>query len=189
MESKPFFAMVGLGPIVEGYSLIATKEHIPSMLDLSLKDSRRLCEFTEQVRQRLRPPYGNEIIITEHGRVPTCEYRDKEGRESHCFHAHRLVFPIALDLTPYLKGYRLKIEEYADFLHARKAFAEEGEYLYYERPDGTCLVAGAPRRLVRQFFRYKIAEYVGHPELASWRKYPRLKVVEAATRKLMLPGE
>src|SRR5688572_19457953 len=92
-----FFVMLVLGPLMEGYSILATKEHIPSMMDLSIEDTKHLCEFTQSVRKRLMPHYG-DAVMTEHGRVAPCVDRDRAERKSHCFHAHRLVFPTSIDL-------------------------------------------------------------------------------------------
>lgn len=184
-QDDEFFVMLGLGPIVEGYSLLATKSHTPSMLDLSLLEVERLSAFSDHVRQTLKPYYG-DVIITEHGRVAPCVDRARDQKESHCFHAHRLVFPLAIDLSAALNGRGLEVEEYPNFVACRRGFAWKGEYLYFERIDGSCLIAPAPLRLVRQFFRYKVAEYVGHPELADWVKFPRLKVLESAKKRLLV---
>lgn len=183
-EDSNLYAMLGLGPIVEGYSLLATKDHVPSMLDLTMQEVEHFFEFTQLVRRRLIRHYG-EVIITEHGRVPLCEYRDKSGHESHCFHAHRLIFPLSIDLSPTLNAFGLRIQEYESFIEARKYFDWKGEYLYYERPDGSCLLATSPRRIMRQFFRYQVAAWTGHPEFASWRRYPQLEVIEAARTLIM----
>ena len=173
---------------MEGYSILATNEHIPSMMDLSLEDTKRLCKFTRRVRERIGQYYG-EAIITEHGRVAPCIDRDKAGRKSHCFHAHRLVFPTPIDLLHSFHEHSLEVEEYPDFVACRQGFTWRGEYLYYERHDGSCVIASAPYRLVRQFFRYKLARQIGHPELASWEDYPSYRVVEAARRRLMPQGD
>jgi len=176
------FAMLGLGPIVEGFSLIATKEHIPSMMDLSADNVGELCELTSNVRERLSAAYG-EVVMTEHGRVAPCLLNRKQS-EGHCFHAHRLVFPWTGDLTSFLSRYGLELHEYRDFIECHQEFEWEAEYLYYERQDGTCIIAAAPPRLARQFFRLRIAEAIGQPELADWMEYPRLDVIEAAGRRL-----
>jgi hypothetical protein len=188
LKDDKFFTMLGLGPLTEGYSLLATRSHTPSMLDLPHADAKLLCEFSELVRQHLRPHYG-EVIITEHGRIPACVHRDKGPREAHCFHAHRLVFTADEDLSGYLNGCGLEVNEYSSFMDFRRRFDWQGEYLYYERADGTCLAAAAPYRLVRRFFRHKMAEHLGTPELADWTEFPRLKVVEAARSRLVSTGD
>jgi hypothetical protein len=186
-QTEDFYAMLGLGPIVEGYSLIGTVAHVPSMFDLSEGDVDKLMAFTDRVREVLAPQYG-EVIITEHGRVPPCVDRDRDGQQAHCFHAHRLVFPIQADLTDALEQYCPEMLEYGNFKDCWRSFSWRGEYLYYERPDGTCVAAMAPLRTVRQFFRYRLAERLGQPELADWKTYPRLKTVEAA-RSCLMPGK
>lgn len=187
-QSDAFYAMLGLGPIVEGYSLIATIAHAPSMLDLSGTDVDKLVAFTDQIRQSLASHYG-QAIITEHGRVAPCVDHVRDRQQAHCFHAHRLVFPVSVDLTAAITKYGLEISEYASFKDCWRQFSWRGEYLYYERVDGTCLVAVAPMRTVRQFFRYKVAELVGYPELADWNEYPRPRVIESAMRRLIPRGE
>lgn len=176
--------MLGLGPIVEGYSLIATTYHFPSMIDLPLGEIESLIDFTAHVRNLLMKPFGN-AVITEHGRVAPCIDKNKDKQEAHCFHAHRLVFPTEVDFTNVFEEHNLEVQEYSTFLECKQKFEWKGEYLYYERPDGSCLIAPAPMKLARQFFRYKIADAIGHPELASWKDYPMLKVVERAKVKLI----
>jgi diadenosine tetraphosphate (Ap4A) HIT family hydrolase len=53
MASENFRAVLGLGPIGEGFSLIATREHLPSMFDLDPEIAEELFEFTADVRSRL----------------------------------------------------------------------------------------------------------------------------------------
>ncbi len=183
-ERVPFFAILGVGPIIEGYSIIATTSHIHSMLDLSYEDAEALCKFTRSVREYLKPHYG-KLIITEHGRVPLCEHTSAKNHDEHCFHAHRLLFPISINLTESLEECSLETWEYSNFIEAYKKSTVQKEYLYYERHDGSCLIAVVPTFLSRQFFRHKIAEFVGHPELANWKKYPQLKVVESAISHLL----
>jgi hypothetical protein len=88
MRSDEFFAMLGHGPIGEGYSIIATVEHEPSMLDLDAAVTQRAEEFTQAVRERLLPMYGS-AVITEHGRVAPCVATQTRAHEPHCLHAHR----------------------------------------------------------------------------------------------------
>jgi len=183
-----FYAMLGLGPLVEGYSLIAATDHLPSMLDLPHPAAIELAQFTECVRDVLRPHYG-DVIVTEHGRVSPCEIGPSGGREQHCFHAHRLVFPVNLDLAASLEAYDLRAESYASFLEAHARCPKIGEYLYYERSDGSCVVALTPGSVQRQFFRHVIAEHLSLGALVSWRRFPRDDIVDAARRRLAIGEE
>src|SRR5712691_9156922 len=98
-----FICLLGYGPIVEGFSVIATRSHIPSMLDLGRESVEGLCDFTSKVRDRLFPHYGN-VIITEHGRIGVCI---QGSHEPHCYHAHRLVIPVTFDLTQDLLDHQM----------------------------------------------------------------------------------
>src|SRR3954471_17426921 len=71
MRNDQFFAMLGFGPLGEGYSLIATVGHVPSMLDLDGEDVPALVDFTSEVRGRLAGLFG-PALVTEHGRVAAC---------------------------------------------------------------------------------------------------------------------
>lgn len=178
--------MLGLGAIVEGYSLIATRKHIRSMLDLSCSEAKDLLHFTAAVRPRLESAFG-PVTIAEHGRVPPCESAaDPDGRDPHCFHAHRLVFPLDLDLRDQLKSVALSLSEYSDFMAAWTSFTWPDEYLYFERPDGSCALGAAPRPIARQFFRRMVASAIQRPELASWRAFPELPAIDSARRRLGL---
>ena len=64
--------LCGLGPIVDGYSVLATKQHIDSAADIVQGDLQKFVEFAICVRRKLIRLFGN-CLITEHGRLPVCE--------------------------------------------------------------------------------------------------------------------
>jgi hypothetical protein len=182
LQEGSFFAMLGLGPLSEGYSVIATLEHVPSMLDLDRGGAEGLVEFTRLVRARQAMRGYEPGAITEHGRVATCVHAVTEAHEPHCLHAHRLLFPgeNAVDLR--LVG--AEVESYPDALSAFEDFEWPGQYLYSEAPDGSCELARAPRRLPRQLLRRLVAHRLGDGEAADWQARPGLAMVEAGRRRL-----
>ena len=153
LREGAFFAMLGHGPIGRGYSLIATAEHFPSMLDLDASLGRELTVFTERVRSVLRPHYGEAVMISEHGRVAPCVGEVTRRYEPHCLHAHRLVFPGQVQIDLRLELPQQEVVTFASFDDARAGFDWPGQYLYAEGPDATCQIAVAPHRLPRQLFR------------------------------------
>lgn len=184
-QSENFRAVLGLGPIGEGYSLIATRDHAPSMFDLDVDQAAELVEFTAEVRDRLGDLYG-PCVIGEHGRVSPCVAPAVRRHEPHCLHAHRLVFPghDHVDLAgvaPWLGA-----EHHESFGEARSGFKWSGQYVYVEHADGSCEVAGAQRPLPRQFLRAVVAAEQGRPELADWRSFPGRDRLAAAQRALGL---
>jgi hypothetical protein len=181
--SDHFIAMLGLGPIGEGYSLIAARDHVPSMLDLPAAQAEELAEFTVAVRGRLEPVYG-AAVVTEHGRIAPCLTVYSQTFEPHCLHAHRLVFPGHNRVELGASYPSLETCAFDSFLSSRRDFAHEGQYLYAEDADGTCEIAPVSGPIPRQFFRRLIAARVGSPELADWNAHPQLDVVAAGERRL-----
>ncbi len=179
MESERFRAVLGLGPVGEGFSLIATREHLPSMFDLDSELAEELVEFTAEVRARLEPLYGS-VVVTEHGRVAPCVGPMTRQHEPHCLHAHRLVFPGQDSLDLGRVAPRLPRKGFDGYPTARREFAWPGQYLYAEQPDGRCEVGMVNGPLPRQFLRAVVAFAQGRPELADWRRHPDHETVEAA---------
>jgi hypothetical protein len=182
--SKSFFAMLGYGPLGEGYSVIATHAHLGSMLDLDRSGATELVTFTARVRERLSH-YG-PAVITEHGRVAACVAAATARHEPHCLHAHRLVFPGIDHLTLSDISWAEGFAPFPNFVAAHRAFRWPGQYLYAENARGLCRVAPAPQRMPRQYFRSRIANQRGEPQLADWRKASSPSLVTAAQRTLGL---
>ncbi len=180
------FAMLGLGPLGIGYSLIATEQHERSMFDLPQGRIQALEAFTALVRDQLGAHWRGPVAIGEHGRVPICMAPEVRRYEPHCLHAHRLVFPgiEELDLRLLVAG----VMEHETYASAHKAARHQisGAYLYSQRSDGSCQVAAAPRSLPRQALRRLAAVANGTPELADWRLHPGLGLVAQAQSALGL---
>lgn len=181
-ESPSFVAMLGLGPIGEGYSLIAAREHVPSMFDLDPESLLELNAFTKRVRARLRPHYGS-ALVTEHGRVAPCLSRLVRVHEPHCLHAHRLVFP-GIDVFD-LAGHApwIEVSTFSDSSGAARAHPS-GQYLFAETEGGKSQVAIVSGPFPRQFFRRVVATDKGSQHLADWSMHPGWPLVHAARRRL-----
>lgn len=171
LEKGPFFAMLGLGPIGEGYSLIATRQHVPSMMDLTPRETGELASFTEQVRARLRPLVGPGVI-TEHGRVAACVEAATATYEPHCLHAHRLVFPGLDQLDVAALSPSFEWTTWPSGAAAHRGFDWAGQYLYVEaetplckrppRPAG-CRAASSARWLPRSRAPRRVPTGVPNP--------------------------
>jgi hypothetical protein len=177
--------MLGIGPIMEGYSIIATKEHVPSMFDLKPSQLQDFVEYRKTVSGILSNIYG-PLVITEHGRVTASDFYNPD-RDAHCYHAHQLVFPVAVDLAPDLKAlYGGNLFQYEEFSEAYDAHRKAGEYLYYEFGDGCCVVENI--EYPRQFFRKLIAEKIGVPHRADWSRWKGWKMINQAKERLKEKG-
>lgn len=112
LDRSGFVALAGLGPIVAGYSLIAAKAHVMSMADIPSELQSGRDAFVTSVRAQLSEKYGS-CLITEHGRMAIC-VDDQEGLDTHCLHAHFLVFPGASDISELARSYFDSCENFSD---------------------------------------------------------------------------
>lgn len=182
-ETDGFFAMVALGPIVEGMSIVASRAHAKSMFDLPDELSDGLTAFTRSTQAHLEETFDSPVHVTEHGRVGLCEF--SSGRhDQHCFHAHRLLFPTSASLSSALQDSVIQPLRATSFAEARQMGGHLVEYLYYEAPDGSILVGSNAESTPRQFFRGVVAGAVGRPELRSWRANPQHDFVNATRERL-----
>jgi hypothetical protein len=177
-----FRAMLGIGPIVEGYTVLSSVNHIRSMFDLPSGQIEQFLHFRLKVIKLLKEIYGT-VIITEHGRVPNCDFYDLK-REPHCYHAHQLLFPVQIDLKPELyNAFKEKVIRYDGFAEAQKSCFSAGEYAYYEDANGKSYVA-QDAKYPRQYFRMIVAEKIGHLERVDWHNWQGWELIDNARTKL-----
>jgi diadenosine tetraphosphate (Ap4A) HIT family hydrolase len=171
-DSKHFYAILGLGPIIEGYVLLAAKQHIRSMLDLPVEMRQTYESEKNRLRRIVTQAYGPPII-TEHGRIQVCFAEDEEARDKHCFHAHQLFFPITADLRLLSKeGPFTKVFEGSSLFDLSVSLLEDEEYLLFEDINGVVTIHTVRGKCPRQFMRYLVARSIGKPELCNWAAYP-----------------
>jgi len=161
-------ALCGLGPIVDGYSVVATREHIRSAADSIVQYA--FPEFALSVRRLLSARYGN-CLMTEHGRVAVCT--DIAGTtDPHCYHAHFLLFPGGPDVAAEARKYFAHVHESSSLREALAVAAGHEEYFLFSPDETAYLVMTRPGKLMRQFARFLIAEALGAPDAANWRRNP-----------------
>jgi hypothetical protein len=171
--------LCGLGPLMPAYSVIATRAHIRSAAD-ALVEVPSFMDFAEEVRARLARSYGS-CLLTEHGRLPACV--DVSGAtDPHCYHAHFLAFPSSPAVDEPARTFFASVEE-AGALREALTIARRHEEYFLLSPDANrFLVMTRPGRIMRQFARVLVAEAIGSPDLANWRKNPGLPdAIEGAT--------
>ncbi len=164
------FALCGLGPIVEGYSVVATRKHARSSADLTSLEEKEFRDFAIGVRSRLMSKFSS-CLMTEHGRLPVCV--DHSGTsEPHCYHAHFLLFPGAGDLEKSARSYFKKTDAFDSLSAALESTKSLEEYYLFSSTPSSFLIMTRPGRIIRQFSRYLVAESQSRPELADWRRHP-----------------
>jgi hypothetical protein len=180
------FALCGLGPILPRYSLVASHDHIHSAADLDTSEMAGFVALTSRVRDKLAALHGS-CLLTEHGRLPVCVAPGTSvGTDPHCYHAHFLLFPDAPEVEQQARRYFRRIEEASVLSDALVAARAHEEYFLCSPHPNRFLIMSRPGKLIRQFARLLVAESLGKPELANWRRHPDYDV--AVTNSANLRG-
>jgi hypothetical protein len=180
-DGRSMRLIAGLGPLVPGYTVLASKKHSRSLADLA-DESPEAIEELRDIRRRMTAVYG-AAMITEHGRVPVCR-DDNDEHEQHCHHAHCLVFPTAVDILPNAESYFGRVET-RNSLAAALALARGAEnYFLVSADDRRYSVFSEPLSAPRQLARYLVAFATNQPGLADWRVQPREAEAKAMAEEL-----
>jgi diadenosine tetraphosphate (Ap4A) HIT family hydrolase len=178
-------ALCGLGPLVTGYSLVATRKHVRSAADAMLGEAPDFLSFAVGIRRKLSARFGS-CLMTEHGRVHTCI--DVSGTtDPHCYHAHFLLFPAAPRIEDQALEHFAKAEEAPTLIDAMRFAAQHEEYFFFSPSPDRFLVLTRPGKLVRQFARFLVADALDASDLANWRRFPSFDEAanQAAELKLL----
>jgi diadenosine tetraphosphate (Ap4A) HIT family hydrolase len=189
VTSRVGFALCGLGPILPGYSVVATHEHVRSAADIDFAVVNEFVEFASTVRARLASAFGS-CVLTEHGRLPVCV--DVSGTtDPHCFHAHFLLFPGAPEIDQQARSYFAQVRPANSFAQALATARATDEYFLLSSDPEHFLIMTRPGRLIRQFARLLVADALGHPELADWRHHSSHEEALKGAKELrdLLTGE
>lgn len=181
-RGEHLYVMVSLGPIVEGYSLLLSKTHIPSCADIPLGLLPEFFQVKEYIRGVLTDVYG-ACSFYEHGKSGSCL---PAGRgEQHCYHAHLHCVPTTMELLEDIAEYFTPIaaSEWLVRADLRKDIGEG--YFYYENPTGQAFYFAADRPIRSQFLRWVLASRLGKPERANWQVFPDWPTIEAGKQRLL----
>jgi hypothetical protein len=173
------FLMAGLGSIVAGYSIVATREHIRYLSELSEKHYIQFIEFLIQSRKRLIGKYGS-CLLTEHGKMPMC---DSEASE-HCYHPHFLMFPSAPDIVEVAKS---SFESYRCYDNIRDALdygLQLSEYCLISPSEEKHFIFNCSNSLPKQYLRMLVAEAYGRAGSANWREIPNIAEAHQTVRTM-----
>jgi len=179
-ESDNFVVFPSLGQIVEGYLLIASKNHLVGLSDIS---ELHFCELEcviEEVRKVLAKNYS-EPIFFEHGPV--------NGNKGGCCvnHAHLHAVPAKVSISDYLIRIGLEPNPLHDLLMLRFQSKIDKEYFYVDDSSGRLVfdnlrdALGYPES---QYLRKVLAAQLGVPEKWDWRVYPGIEELQRTKIKL-----
>jgi diadenosine tetraphosphate (Ap4A) HIT family hydrolase len=165
-ESENFYAKAALGHFVFGYTLIISKEHLPSFAYVPAHLFPELEDFRDGVLEKLHRLCQQPFSIMEHGAMNRCH------RGGSCIdHAHLHLIPLPADLYPILIE-RFPFGELQSISDVRRFKDTQLPYLYYQREGlesyGVELLQDVPSQLLRRI----ACQTLGTPELWDWRNQP-----------------
>jgi len=165
-ESENFYAKPALGHFVFGYTLIISKEHLPSFACVPEHLFPELEAFRTNVLDKLHNICQHPITIMEHGALNRCQ------RGGACIdHAHLHLMPLAPDLYPVLSG-RFSFGELESISELRRFNDAQVPYLYYQREGLPSYGVGLSQDVPSQMLRQIACQALGTPELWDWRNQP-----------------
>ena len=170
-RNSPMFAMGGLGPIVDGYSIIAHEQHIRAMADIPESDVNSALPFFTHIRRGLFERFGS-CVITEHGRMALCTDPAESSDDPHCYHAHLLAFPGAPNPVQYASTYFRQVTEFRALEDALALVRAGDEYFLFSPSEDSFFVMEGGLNVPRQFARQVMAISLKCPHLADWRRNP-----------------
>lgn len=177
-QTKDFYVIASIGPIIEGYVLICSKKHFSSCANIPTKLYSEYNRLKSMIKNLFLKRYGGYTFF-EHGKTKLCA---KNGNDNHCFHAHLHALPAKADILPKLikeLGQPTKVSSEEKIIEA----LGDNPYLYYETQEG-CFVWRAPEDLRQQFFRWILAEELEVLDKADWKINPNWREAQKTHDKL-----
>jgi hypothetical protein len=165
------YAVAGLGPLADGYTVVATHDHVQGLAALAQETRRVYAEYAMTIASRLSKKYGGCFII-EHGNMAICGVHDIAGR-AHCLHPHFLLVPdTRCSVDPFVEYFGSEHSSFGSLAEAVQYGADRGQYVLAGNSSGAFHVFLPTGDLPRQFARGLVAEQLGLVDRASWRDTP-----------------
>lgn len=167
-STSSFEWLPALGAIVEGYSLIIGRCHLPGMAGLPQETLAELDAFAGGIRRCLSDLYGESCVVFEHGGFP------HKGRNpaSSIVHQHLHIVPCdCSDVAEALRRRHRCIASFTSMGELAHLDGYEKPYLYFSsRPDEHLVLdaAGTPSQYIRRL----LASKMGQPTSWNWRTKP-----------------
>lgn len=170
-----FAVIPSLGPITPGHALLCPRFHVMSFAEMPSELCDEYDSMKRQVSASLGVIYEKPVHCFEHG-----SSERSAGPICSVGHAHLHLLPTHVDVTAVLTSAH-------EWIHVRPVLSDVQrvvagrEYLYYEEPDGSAMVAVCEEKgFESQYLRRVFAAAIGRPEKWNWREDPDLTEVERA---------
>lgn len=178
-EDDLYFALVSIGALVPGWSLVFPKKH-----SLNLSSSYgdpEFWSFVDFAHAAVENRYGSSVIF-EHG----CQ---REGSQTSCgtAHAHLHIVPLDMGLVESARNYDPSLAWVSCAAKDIHAYVDGREYLFVaDRYQGKS-TRGSLAILIEgrsQYFRRVIAEMIGRPGEFDYRLHPQTNIATQSAAAL-----
>lgn len=201
LRSDNFYLFAGIGPIVEGYIIIAPyhcdrkQGGLSTMAEATISSLDELLFLRGIVFQFYEAVYGTESgLCFEHGRAGACGISETP----HCYHAHLCCYPGVAPIAQHARipGRRM---QRLDGIKDLGTFAARDPYLlvqervvdYEARPEMEkrtawetfAMVLQKETEVPRQYLRQLLANQAGRPDEWDWAAAPGWREVQSLCGK------
>ena len=161
-ETDNFYVMVSLGPIIEGYLLIVTKEHIGACLNIPDNLFEEFLFIKKKVKRVLLNVYG-ACLFFEHGKIGTSLTMGEDHK--HCLHAHLHCIPTNFQLNKVV-GQDFASHLFETMNECYESMKGIDKYLFIE--DEVIKTYVPEFKIRKQYLRYKLALSLNHKDRWDW---------------------
>jgi len=179
-----YSAIVSVGALVDGWSLICPNDHEINLLS-SFRDER-FWDFVDSVKARLVASYNRNVVFFEHG-------PSGPGSLTGCGtdHAHLHAVPLDFKMAEVVDEYDSRLKWIDCESSEISRIAEGREYLFYVthlRRDGANGRLALLENGESQFFRRAIAKKLGNEAEADYKHFPQASISKRSAQ-LLLAGK
>jgi len=180
-ETEHFEWIPGLGPFMEGYSLVVSKEHIANANHCPHPVACELDEVVIKAREATSQVYGENTVVFEHGSV------GKLSNAGGCIdHLHIHIMPVTFVRVPEVLT---KCFVDSQPINSRQEsvgqFEHSVPYIYYS-PRMSRHFAFQVDALPRQYLRQVVAYECGCPDDWDWRVKPFLDRINGFVKRITM---
>lgn len=160
-ESKYFLLMPMVGPLIDNYILIVSKEHYLSFAHMPKEALQEAILIKKEIRSFFKS-IGEESVFFEHGPI-------SENERGACCsdHAHLHCLGISIDVKQDFKVKGFILKRLNNFLEISIQLEKKLPYLYYENQVGESYISDAPL-VESQFIRKLFASKLKNTNQMNW---------------------
>lgn len=181
LETANFILLAGAGPIINGYCIIYPKKHLPSFSKLPQSIFSEFLILRKLLLEAFKKGHGaTGHTAYEHGGIGSClTLESQKVKTSHCFHAHMIFFPHAVDITDQIIPYFNTIKTLEKI---ENLLLIEGHYIYYEFLFDHLVkpikyVFSDAIKIYSQFMRKNLCNSLNLPDRWNWFENPNWNLV------------